>query len=143
MYASETWATTTKERSRLQAAEMRVVRLIGKKTRRDKIRNDVIRGQVGIAKLQNKIDSAQLRWLGHLERMDDGRVAKRRWEWRPNGRRPRGRPRKRWSDAVEETLARHQLPHLQELRDNGILENRNEWRRRLAPLTEREALPGS
>ena len=140
-YASETWTTSTVERSRIQAAEMRALRIIVDKTRKDRIRNEEIRNQVGVVKIQNKIDAAQLRWLGHLERMSEERVAKKRWEWTPNGRRPVGRPRTRWKDTIEETLKRHEFPNLRELKNNNVFENRQEWRRLVTPLTEL-ALPG-
>ena len=56
---------------------MKVLRTIVNKTRRDKIRNKTIRRQVVVVKLKNKINAAQQKWLGHLERMNDGRVAKK------------------------------------------------------------------
>ena len=54
------------ERSRLQATEVQVLRTIVNGTRTDKIRNETIRSQVGVVKLQNKIDAKHLKWLGHL-----------------------------------------------------------------------------
>ena len=144
MYGAETWVTNTKERSKIQAAEMKPLRLMRGKTRRDRIRNEKFREEVGVTPVLHKIDAAQLRWLGHLERMDRGRIAKRRWEWTPRNKRPVGRPRKRWMDAVKETLERHNLPTLEELRRNGTLQDRKEWRKRLIPLTENSiSLPGS
>jgi hypothetical protein len=37
------------------------------KTRRDKIRNEMIRMNLGTQPLQNKMEQAQLRWFGHLQ----------------------------------------------------------------------------
>ena len=82
------------------------------------------------------MDAAQLRWLGHLERMEEDRIAKRRWKWTPQGRRPRGRPRKRWKDAVIDTLDRYDMPNLEHLTTHQTLQDRHEWRRWLALLTE-------
>jgi hypothetical protein len=48
------------------------------------------------------IKKGRLRWLGHLERMDDNRVPKRVLYGRPGGRRKKGRPRLRLLDDVEE-----------------------------------------
>ena len=67
--------------------------------------------------------------------MDEDRVAKRRWNWRPGGRRSVGRPRKRWKDGVEEILQENNLPDIRTLRESGVFNDRNEWRRRLIPLT--------
>src|SRR5678816_1801750 len=119
LYGAETWSTTTREDSRIQSAEMYVLRAIMGKTRRDRQRNKRIREEVGVKAILNKMDAARLRWWEHLERMQEGRVAKKRWEWRPEETRPRGRPRKRWESSVEDSLRRHGLPSMQELREDG------------------------
>ena len=41
-----------------------------------------------------------MRWLGHLVRMPPGRLPGEVFRARPTGRRPRGRPRRRWRDYV-------------------------------------------
>ncbi|PZC76766.1 hypothetical protein B5X24_HaOG204154 [Helicoverpa armigera] len=48
--------------------------------------------------------SQRLRWAGHLERMPDTRATKIMTRWTPQQKRPRGRPKKRWSDCIEEDL---------------------------------------
>ncbi|CAH2084448.1 unnamed protein product [Euphydryas editha] len=48
--------------------------------------------------------SQRLRWAGHLERMPETRAAKIISEWTPQQKRPRGRPRKRWKNCIEEDL---------------------------------------
>ncbi|XP_076066911.1 uncharacterized protein LOC143040105, partial [Oratosquilla oratoria] len=50
------------------------------------------------------IEKAQLRWYGHIKRMDKERCPRKYLEWQPEGRQPRGRPR--WiiqniKDAIE------------------------------------------
>jgi len=35
-------------------------------------------------------------WINHLERMDNTRLPKYALNYKPRGRRDRGRPRKRW-----------------------------------------------
>ena len=42
--------------------------------------------------------------LGHVMRMDGGRMPRRILELKPMGRRTRGRPRKRWIEDVEEDI---------------------------------------
>ena len=37
-------------------------------------------------------------------RMDKKRITKRILEWKPTGRRIKGRPRKRWVDDIEEDI---------------------------------------
>ena len=43
LYGVETWSTTTREESRIQAAEMRVLRLMVGRTRKERIRSERIR----------------------------------------------------------------------------------------------------
>ena len=44
------------------------------------------------------IKSQRLRWAGHVARMEEDRIARKVMFGRPDGRRPVGRPRMRWSD---------------------------------------------
>ena len=51
----------------------------------------------------------RLEWLGHLERMIQEREVKM-VAWKiPEGKRKRGRPRKKWKEAIEEDLAEKQI----------------------------------
>ena len=47
------------------------------------------------------IKSGRLRWAGHVERMEVGRSAFKILTGKPTGRRPLGRPRRRWEDLEE------------------------------------------
>lgn len=136
-YGAETWSVSTREEKRIVAAEMRVLRTMMGKTRRDRLRNEWFRERVGVVPVLNRIDAARLRWWGHVERMPEERVASRRWRWRVEGVRPRGRPRGRWRDCVERALRRNGLPAMQQLLEDGVLLERNAWRTMLSPLTGR------
>jgi hypothetical protein len=50
------------------------------------------------------IKSRRMAWLGHVMRMDEERTRKRLLEWKPIGRRIRGRPRKRWIEDIEDDI---------------------------------------
>jgi hypothetical protein len=50
------------------------------------------------------IKSRRMRWAGHVARMGEGRGAYRSLVWRPEGRRPLGRPRHRWEDNIKMDL---------------------------------------
>lgn len=69
LYGSEIWTTTTKTRSKIQAAEMRVLRLIYGVTKRDYIRNERIRREFNVESINNIIISP-LRWYGNLRRIN-------------------------------------------------------------------------
>ncbi|PSN48515.1 hypothetical protein C0J52_14066 [Blattella germanica] len=48
------------------------------------------------------IKSRRLAWMGHvlIVRIDESRIPRRIMEWKPVGRRNKGRPRKRWVDEL-------------------------------------------
>ena len=50
------------------------------------------------------IDEGVLRWFGHIERMKNGRTAKRICLGECNGSRSVGRTQKRWIDTVKDCL---------------------------------------
>jgi len=45
-----------------------------------------------------------MRWAGHVARMGEGRVVYRILVGKPEGRRPLGRPRRRWEDNIRMDL---------------------------------------
>ena len=51
LYGSETWSLTSRTESKIQATEMRVLRLIKRVTRRDRCRNTSIRAEVRVEPL--------------------------------------------------------------------------------------------
>ena len=42
----------------------------------------------------------RLRWAGHVARIEEGRIAFKIVTGKPTGRRPLGRPRRRWEDNI-------------------------------------------
>jgi hypothetical protein len=50
------------------------------------------------------IKSRRMRWAGHVARMGEARGAYRVLVGRPEGRRPLGRPRRRWEDNIKMDL---------------------------------------
>jgi hypothetical protein len=46
----------------------------------------------------------RLRWAGHVARMGDRRAAYRALVGKPEGRRPLGKPRRRWEDIIKMDL---------------------------------------
>jgi hypothetical protein len=59
---------------------------------------------IGNADRVRFIKSRRTAWLGHMMGMDGGRMPKIILEWKPMGRRIRGRPKKRWIEDVEEDI---------------------------------------
>jgi len=80
----------------LEAAEMRFVRSVTGYTRLDKIRSEVIRKELEISAIQDVRLKYKQNWISHLERTDNTRLPKHALNYKPRGRRDRGRPSKRW-----------------------------------------------
>lgn len=97
LYGSESWITTTKHESKIQAAEMKFLRRVKGCTRMDQIRNEDIREELQIYSIKEKITNNKEQWKEHIERMAESRLPKRIQNYFPRGRRDVGRPRKRWS----------------------------------------------
>ena len=53
---------------------------------------------------RRKLVKSQLKWAGHVERMEGERLMKRADALRVEGRRRRGRQRLRWEDCVKRDL---------------------------------------
>jgi len=59
---------------RIQAAEIRMIRMMCGKTFRDGIQNGLLRDRTGMEDIGNYLGETRLRWLGHLERMDESNL---------------------------------------------------------------------
>jgi len=96
LYDSETWVTMKTDMTRLETAEMLFLRSVTGYTRLDKIRREVIRKALEISGLQDLRLKHKQNRINHLERMDNTRLPKQALNYKPRGRKDRGRPRKRW-----------------------------------------------
>ena len=85
--------------TRLEAAVMRFLRSVTGYTRMDKIRGGIIRKELEISGIQDVRLKYRQNWINHLERMDNTRLPKHALNYKPRGRRDRGRSRKRWKHA--------------------------------------------
>jgi uncharacterized Fe-S cluster-containing protein len=64
LYGSETWVPTKRERTRLEAAEMRFVRSFKGYTRPDRIRSEVIRKELKISGIKDVRSKYKQNWIG-------------------------------------------------------------------------------
>jgi hypothetical protein len=64
--------------------------------------NDLIKN----ADVVRYVKSKRMACLGHVMQTEGERIPKRVLEWKPMGRRNRGRPRKRWIEDIEKNIYR-------------------------------------
>ena len=82
------------ERRKVNVLEMKCLRSLVRVSRMDRIRNEEMRRRAGIEmELASRADQRILRWFGHVERMDEYRMARRVLMAEVSGGRVRGRPR--------------------------------------------------
>ena len=62
-------------------------------------------------KIINFIRAQNLGWLGHIERMQETRMVKAIYSWKPFSRRPIGRPKIRWEDDVRKDTQKLKVPN--------------------------------
>ena len=92
----------------------------------DRIRNEEMRRRAGIKReLASRADQRVLRWFGHVERMDEYRMARRVLMAEVSGGRVRGRPRLRWMVGVKAALGNRGMT-MEAARQ--CAKDRNEWR---------------
>src|ERR1700733_4837505 len=108
LYGSETWCLKKEDERRLLAAEMNWLRRIRGRScccRREKIRNEVTRRELGVTEtIIEQIRKRRLSWFGHVKRMDEKRIANAALHGHVEGERSRGRQQKTWMDNIREDL---------------------------------------
>jgi hypothetical protein len=99
-----------KEERRLRVFENSVLRRIFGPKRDDvtgewrKLDNEELNGLYSKVNILRVIKSRRLRWAGHVARMREERGVYRFLVGKPEGKRPLGRPRRRWEDNVRMDL---------------------------------------
>jgi hypothetical protein len=99
-----------REEHRLRVFENRVWRRIfGPKREEDgswrKLHNDELHSPYSSPNIVRVIKSRKMRWVGHVSRMGERRGVYGVLVGRPEGKRPLGRPRRRWEDNIKLDLS--------------------------------------
>lgn len=143
LFGSETWALSKKQSLVLERVHTSCLRkMLGVKLI-DKHTNVQIRAQCGVVSLAATLTAYRLRWLGHVGRMEHGRlphVALFSSLHNVRKRAKRGRPPLRWEDCVCSDLKQLGIS-AEEWEDACQL--RSAWRGRLRQLTHPGQLPVS
>jgi hypothetical protein len=110
LYGCETCLSRTEEEQRLRVFENRVLRRIFGPKRDEatgewrRLHNKELSGLYSSPNIIQVGKWRRMRWAGHITRMGEKRHAYRILEGRPQGRRPLGRPRRRWEDTIKMDL---------------------------------------
>jgi len=92
-------------------------------SRKEKIRKTIIKQKMNVTRsLLEDIKTKQLKWYGHVQRMEEGRLPKEVMKWSPPGRRKRGRPKATWAERIRGLLG-----------EKGLIEedwnDRDKWKK--------------
>jgi hypothetical protein len=95
-----------REERRLRVFENRVLRKIfGPKREEDgswrKLHNDELHSLYSSPNIVTVIKSRRMRWTGHVARTGEGKGVYSVLVRRPDGKRPLGRPRRKWEDNIK------------------------------------------
>ena len=86
----------------MNVLEMKCLRSLVGVSRMDRVTNEEVHRRAEIEReLASRADQRVLRWFGHVERMDEYRMARRVLMAEVSGGQVRGRPRLGWMDGVK------------------------------------------
>jgi hypothetical protein len=131
LYGCETRSVTLREDHRLRVFENRVLRrMFGPK--RDevtgewsKLHNEELHNLYSFPYIVRQVKSRRMRWAGHVARMGEERKVYKVLVVKPEGKRPLGRPRRRWEDWIRMDLRETGLGSVDWIR---LAQDRDQWR---------------
>jgi hypothetical protein len=112
MYGAEVWQIRTREINKILSAEMDVLTRSARKSRIERIKNELINKIMGVKEKPDIIDIIErkrLQWYGQVKRKQEEKLPKLIMEWIPWERRKRGRPRKTWMEGVRAAMETRHL----------------------------------
>ncbi|GJT71361.1 hypothetical protein Tco_1030647, partial [Tanacetum coccineum] len=124
LYGSECWPTMKAQATRVEVAELRMLRWIYGKTMIDMIRNGVFRAELDVDSIVDKMREGRLRWFRHVKRRPQNASVIRVEAMEVKGSRQRGRPKIRWEDRLK-------LDIKELLLSEDMTSDRNAWRDRI------------
>jgi len=68
------------------------------------LHNEELSDLYSLPNIVRLVKSRRMRWAGHVARMEEGRGVYRVLVGKPEGKRPLGRPRRRWEDNIKMDL---------------------------------------
>ena len=131
LYGCEAWSLTLREERKLRVFENMVLRRIFG-PRRDEVtrewrrlHNEELNDLYCSPNIVRVIKSRRMRWAGHVARMGEERWVYRVLVGKPEGKRPLGRPRRRWVDNIRMDLQEVRCGYMDWI---GWAQDRDRWR---------------
>jgi hypothetical protein len=130
LYGCETWSLTVREEHKLRVFENRVLRRIFEPQRDRvtggwrKLHNEELHNLYSSPSIIVIIKSRRMRWAGHVARMGEKRNVYRLLVRKPEGKRPLGRPRRRWIENIKTDLLEIELSVVDWI---GLAQYRYSW----------------
>lgn len=135
LYGSETWTTYARQETKLNTYHMRCLRRILSITWADKITNTEVLNRAKSTTIFAMLSERRLRWLGHVRRMDKGRIPKDLlYGQLEQGTRPTGRPQLRYRDVCKRDM---QAANISIETWEEVASDRNAWRHAVKSGTEK------
>jgi hypothetical protein len=122
---------TLKEEHRLRVFENRLLRRIFGPKRDEvtggwrKVHNEELHGLHSSPSIVRVIKARRMSWVGHVARMGEVRSSYNILVGRPEGRRPLGRPRRRWEDNIKMDLGEMGFGDVDWI---NLAQDRDRWR---------------
>jgi len=104
VYGSETWPMKVEHEAKLERTEMRMIRWMCGVSLRERKTNVELRERIGVEPIAVVVRRNRLRWFGHIQRKMDGDWVKGCTMVEVEGTRPRGRPKKSWTDVIQDDM---------------------------------------
>ncbi|KAL6549287.1 hypothetical protein OROGR_008431 [Orobanche gracilis] len=105
LYCTECWTVKQCHVQKMNVAEMRMLRWMYGHTKKDRLRNEVIREKVRVAYIEDKMMENRLRWFGHVMRRPVDASVRRLKSWGTiNIVKGRDKPKKTWIKLIENDM---------------------------------------
>ncbi|XP_071479893.1 uncharacterized protein, partial [Diadema antillarum] len=102
LYGSESWATYAGQEKRLNTFHLRCLRRLLHIKWQDRVTNAEVLQRAGILSMFSLLSQRRLKWLGHVRRMEPGRIPKDMlYGELSEGFRPMRRPHLRFKDVCK------------------------------------------
>jgi hypothetical protein len=102
-----------------------------------KLHNEELHSLYSSPDIITQVKSRRMRWAGHVARMGEERKVYKIWVGKPEGKRPLGRPRRRWEDGIRMDLRGIGLGDVDWIR---LAQDRDRWRAVVSAVMNLRAL---